>query len=258
MTSIVSRDNPRYRALQKLVGSASARRRAQCTFIEGTHLCESYLARHGAPRECVLADGALENPQIAALARRIEPRLCLVLSSVLFRSLSQLEQGAGIGFVIDIPTQVPPATLAAPAVLIDRLQDPGNLGSILRSACAAGVWAIYCAKGTVAAWSPKVLRAGMGAHFALSITEDCALEDLVRHAEIPVYTTSSHAPVSLYTLDLSGPVAWIFGNEGHGVAASIHQGAQGVAIPQPGGMESLNVAAAAAICLFEGVRQRLD
>jgi RNA methyltransferase, TrmH family len=255
MTGVASRDNPRYRAVHRLAVSAPARRHAGRTLIEGVHLCSAYLVRFGAPALCVLAEGARATAEISAIAATLAARDTLVLADALFRSISQLEQGVGIAFVVDVPKASAVHRIDAPAILIDRLQDPGNLGSILRSAAAAGIGSVFCSHGTVAAWSPKVLRAGMGAHFALSIAEDCALAELVGGALIPVFATSSHAGESLYDADLSGPVAWMFGNEGEGIAAALLEGASTLAIPLPGGMESLNVAAAAAICLFEGVRQ---
>jgi RNA methyltransferase, TrmH family len=142
-------------------------------------------------------------------------------------------------------------------LLLDGLQDPGNLGSILRSAAAAGIVRVYCGPGTVFAWSPKVLRAGMGAHFLLSIIEDADLAAVIRAARAPVLATSSHATQSLYEQDLRKPVVWLFGNEGQGVSpALLSLASETIAIPQAQGIESLNVAASAAICFFEQVRQR--
>lgn len=143
------------------------------------------------------------------------------------------------------------------AVVLDGVQDAGNVGSILRSAAAAGVTRVFCAPGTAYAWSSKVLRAGMGAHFLLEIYEDVVPETLIERLAIPVALTDSHGAQALDMCDLSGAVAWVFGNEGAGVSEP-WRAADGlrVTIPQPGGMESLNVAAAAAVCLFEQCRQQ--
>ena len=149
-----------------------------------------------------------------------------------------------------------PETLTQSAVMLDNLQDPGNLGSILRSAAAAGVEYVFCSRGTAFAWSPKVLRAGMGAHFLLKIFENADLDELIRKARVPVLATSSHADKLLYEIDLKSPVAWLFGHEGKGVSAELLALASyRVAIPHRGAVESLNVAASAAVCLFEQVRQ---
>ena len=145
----------------------------------------------------------------------------------------------------------------APTVVLDRLQDAGNVGSILRSAAALGFAQVVALKGTAALWSPKVLRAGMGAHFGLEIHEQVDLALLVGTASVPVLATSSHADATLYETELRQPVAWLFGHEGQGVSADLLALAtQRLAIPHLGEMESLNVAASAAICLFEQVRQK--
>ncbi|HZV67766.1 MAG TPA: RNA methyltransferase, partial [Telluria sp.] len=134
--------------------------------------------------------------------------------------------------------------------------DPGNVGSILRSAAAAGLKQVYCSAGTAFCWSPKVLRAAMGAHFVLDIYENVDLAPLVRAARIPVLATSGYATDRLYDVDLRRPVAWLLGHEGQGVADDLlslasHQ----VVIPHLGQVESLNVAACAAVCFFEQLRQ---
>jgi TrmH family RNA methyltransferase len=180
-----------------------------------------------------------------------------VLPDALYAALSQVEQGVGLLFVIPTPAVLPPARLQASAVLLDQLQDPGNLGSILRSAAAAGMTQIFCSADTTFAWSPKVLRAAMGAHFLLQIWENVDLAVLIDTAQIPVIATSSHVPTSLYALDLTQPVAWLFGHEGQGVDAQLlARATQQVTIPQIGQIESMNVAASAAVCFFEQVRQQ--
>ena len=119
---------------------------------------------------------------------------------------------------------------------------------------------VLAMKGTVGLWSPKVLRAGMGAHFGLQLHELCDSTDSLAQLQaldLPLLATSSHAAQSLYAQDLRGPVSWLMGNEGQGVGAALLAAAQPVCIPQPGGQESLNVAVAGSVCLFETVRQRL-
>ena len=137
------------------------------------------------------------------------------------------------------------------------MQDPGNVGTLLRSAAAAGIQQIVCTKGSASLWSPRVLRAGMGAHFSLQTFENIQLEEILEQFKIPVYVTSSHRSTSLYAKDLSQPCVWILGNEGQGVSDYALAHAEAVTIPQPGGQESLNVAIAGSVCFFEMVRQRL-
>jgi TrmH family RNA methyltransferase len=159
--------------------------------------------------------------------------------------------------VINSPVSPADINQQADMLVLENLQDPGNVGTLLRTAAAAGIKQVICSKGTAAIWSPRVLRAGMGAQFSLSIFEHVALETFIPALTLPVYATSSHAQQLLYQKDLKSPCAWLMGNEGQGVSEHLMQHAQGIAIPQPGGQESLNVAVAGAVCLFEMVRQRL-
>jgi TrmH family RNA methyltransferase len=258
MKSISSRDNPLYKELKQLATSSQARRRAGRTLLDGVHLCETYLERRGLPLYCIVGDSAQQHPEVARILARCAGAQCLLLPDALYRALSQVEHGIDLLFVIATPQTQELGTLDDGAVLLDNLQDPGNLGSILRSAAAAGIARVVCGPGTVFAWSPKVLRAGMGAHFSLQIHEHADLAALVRSASLPVLATSSHASEQIYDIDLAQPVAWLFGHEGQGVSADLLALASSrVAIPHLGAIESLNVAASAAVCLFEGVRQRL-
>ncbi|MES3021376.1 MAG: RNA methyltransferase [Pseudomonadota bacterium] len=258
MRTVSSRENPLYKELKQLAGSSQARRKAGRTLLDGVHLCESYLQLRGAPLQCIVAEGALANPEVAAIVQRVEHARvhCTALPDALYNALSQVEHGVGIMFLIDTPARAVPGVLRASAVLLDNLQDPGNVGSILRSAAAAGITEVYCSSGTAFCWSPKVLRAAMGAHFVLEIYENVELATLVREAAVAVLATSGYATVRLYEVDLRQPVAWLFGHEGQGVADDLlalasHQ----VVIPHLGQIESLNVAACAAVCFFEQLRQ---
>lgn len=259
MKTITSRDNPRYKELKLLATNAAARRKAGSTLLDGVHLCAAYLERVGAPDLCVASESGLAHPEVAPLVDRCEERgvACVVLPDNLYQTLSQVEHGVGLLFVVPVPHAALPPKLDCPAVLLDGLQDPGNLGSILRSAAAAGIECVVCGNGTAAAWSPKVLRAGMGAHFQLRIVENADLAGLMDSAVVPVLATSSHAARRIYDVDLARPVAWLFGNEGQGVSqALLERATERVVIPHPGQIESLNVAACAAVCLFEQVRQQ--
>jgi TrmH family RNA methyltransferase len=259
MKTITSRDNPLYKELKQLASSSQARRKAGQTLLDGVHLCQGYLALKGAPRHCVVSEGALANPEVAAIVLQCENArtLCTAMPDALYNALSQVEHGVGLMFLIDTPEVTPPAVLSAGAVLLDNLQDPGNVGSILRSAAAAGITEVYCSAGTAFCWSPKVLRAAMGAHFVLDIFENVDLAALIGAAAIPVLATSGYATVRVYEVDLRQPVAWLFGHEGQGVADDLLGLASNqVVIPHLGQIESLNVAAAAAVCFFEQVRQK--
>lgn len=258
MKAITSRDNPLYKEIRHLASSSQARRKAGRTLLDGVHLCEAWLQHAGMPVLCVASESARQLDEVLSILAQCDGggAQCIVLPDTLYHALSQVEQGVGLLFVVDTP-QVPPATqLTQNAVLLDQLQDPGNLGSILRSAAAAGIKEVFCSAGTAFAWSPKVLRAGMGAHFLLTIHENADLAALINSSSLPVLATSSHAQKSLYRMELKQPLAWLFGHEGQGVAPELLKLAvHHVAIPHLGAVESLNVAASAAICFFEQVRQ---
>jgi len=256
---IMSRDNPVYKDLRQLATSSQARRKAGRTLLDGVHLCEAYLDMLGMPIQCIASESALAGAEVPGVVARCEAggAATVILPDALYHAVSQVENGVGLMFVIDTPQPAFPRTLDKSAILLDNLQDPGNLGSILRSAAAAGIEYVFCGHGTAFAWSPKVLRAGMGAHFLLKIFEHVDLAPLVAGAAIPVLATSSHATKRLYELDLRGEVAWLFGHEGQGVSEElIAQATERVAIPHLGKVESLNVAASAAVCFFEQVRQK--
>jgi TrmH family RNA methyltransferase len=178
-----------------------------------------------------------------------------MLPEALMAGISTLESPRPIAFVVSW-SGTGSIVKGAPTVVLDRLQDAGNVGTLLRSASAFGFSQIVAIKGTAALWSPKVLRAGMGAHFGLHLVEaadEAALDALA----LPLLAASSHAEHALHAVDLPWPCAWVMGHEGRGVSDSlIERCAMTLRIPQPGGEESLNVAAAASICLYESARQR--
>lgn len=257
MKKITSRENALYKELKKLATSAQARRRASCTLLDGVHLCQMYLEHIGQPQWCVVSESSQSHPEIAELLAQTDNQL--MLTDALYQSLSQVEHGVGLFFVAPTPTFNLPEQITQTVVMLDNLQDPGNMGSLLRSAAAAGIKQIFCSAGTVSAWSPKVMRAGMGAHFLLEIIENVDLLSALKKTPIPVLATSSYANKTVYDCDLTQPVVWLFGHEGQGLSEELMQRAtEQVTIPHRGKVESLNVAASAAICFFEQVRQSLN
>jgi RNA methyltransferase, TrmH family len=247
MDTITARDNPLLVRLRKLQRSGTAYRRSGEVWIEGEHLCSALVARGQRPLQALASESAWAQPALRALAQAA-PRVA-VASDVLFAGVSELPSPAGIGFVIALPE--PPALAPqAPSVVLDRLQDAGNVGSILRSAAAFGFRQVLALEGCAGLWSPKVLRAGMGAHFGLDLIEGLHGGDL-QGLQVPLLAASVQASSSLHETTLPWPCAWVFGHEGQGVAADVAaRCARSLRIPQPGGEESLNVAAAAAICLY--------
>ncbi len=244
-TPITSRDNPLLKELRKVAQDNTAYRKAGRYWVEGDHLCSAALQRGLTPAVAVFTDEYLPLAPVKYAKAAIKS---IVIPAQLFRELSGLESPAGVGFVLDLPTEAVLLPDVA-TVILDRVQDAGNVGSILRSAGAFGFKQVVALKGSAALWSPKVLRAGMGAHFGLNLLEGLGLEDL-QALQVPIVVTSSHQGDLIQNLRLPQPCAWAMGHEGQGVCAElIDRATVHVRIGQPGGEESLNVAAAAAICL---------
>jgi len=252
VTHVTSRDNAIVKELRKLSQESTAYRKHGRVWLEGDHLCRAALARGVKPALAVFSESywplAEESFTQAAIKN-------IVISDALLPEISGLESPAPMGFVIELPTAVPLLPGAA-SVILDRVQDAGNVGSILRSAAAFGVTQIIALKGTAALWSPKVLRAGMGAHFGLRLVEGVTA-DALGALTVPIVVTSSHQGSFLHQQKLPNPCAWAMGHEGQGVSEALMALASlSVRIDQPGGEESLNVASAAAICLYASAQSR--
>jgi RNA methyltransferase, TrmH family len=250
---ITSRDNPLLKELLKLSSDSTAYRKRGRVWLEGDHLCSAALVRGVQPAIAVYSESYMPLANVFTASEAIKKIVkTIVIPDKLWQDISSLESPAKMGFVIDVPTSVPISPTVA-TVILDRVQDAGNVGSILRSAAAFGFKQVIALTGTAALWSPKVLRAGMGAHFGLQLVEGASLEDLPV-LTVPLVVTSSHQGDFLQNLmqnkQLPQPCAWVMGHEGQGVRTELLQQAKvTVRIGQPGGEESLNVAAAAAICL---------
>jgi TrmH family RNA methyltransferase len=242
---IQSRDNALLKDLRRLAQDSTAYRKQGRAWLEGDHLCRAALQRGQQPAYAVFQASlwAQQSAQWPAEMGRI-----VVVDDPLFATISGLESPGRMGFVLPLPAAA--GVMAGDAcVVLDGLQDAGNVGAILRSAAAFGFAQVIAMKGTAALWSPKVLRAGMGAHFGLSLVEG-ADPDALAGLKVPLLATSSHQGDYLHQSALPWPCGWIFGHEGKGVsAATAARATRFVRIVQPGGEESLNVGAAAAICL---------
>ena len=250
---IRSRDNPLLVRLRKLAQDNGAYRQQGQVWLEGDHLVRACLARGGVLSQVVVSESGWADPRWRALAAQAQ-RVVRV-PDALFKGVSGLESPAPLGALVDLPAPAPIAP-AVDTLVLDRLQDAGNVGSILRSAAAFGVRQVLALKGTAALWSPKVLRAAMGAHFGLQLKEGLEPEDL-QALRVPLLATSSHAAQAVHEAELPAPAAWVLGHEGQGVRETLlARCALTLRIPQPGGEESLNVAAAAAVCLYEATRRR--
>ena len=244
MEHITSRDNALLKRVRALLRDGAGYRRSGWVWLEGDHLIRAAIARGWQPRVLMWTEaGQQQWPQGLELSCR---HVCV--DAAMMRELTTLETPARMGALLEwksVETLKP----TWPTVVLDRLQDPGNAGSILRSAAAMGFTQVVALRGTVALWSPKVVRAGMGAHFGLHIVEQAQADQLAELA-LPLLATSSHQGEYLHEAKLPWPCAWLMGHEGQGVSEALMARAdQTCRIVQPGGEESLNVAAAAAICL---------
>lgn len=264
MKSITSRENSFFKQLVKLTESAAQRRTSELTLLDGAHLIDAYHAALGLPRSLIISESAGENEEIKRLLAQLGTEQVVnvvTLSEALFREVSPVKTPSGIIALIAIPARdvIHVCQDESFCVLLEAIQDPGNLGSILRSAAAAGAGDAYLSTGCADAWSPKALRAAMGAHFQLRIHEQSDLAKVAQGFNGKVIATTLQAKTSLYQTRLTGPVAFVFGNEGMGLSEAVLQAvSEQVTIPMPGGMESLNAAAAAAVCFFERVRQNIS
>ena len=256
MKLIQSRDNAFYKQLKRLAESGRERRKSGQTVLDGVHLVEAYEQAIGPVDTLIVGESAQQTGEIA---RFIEGRDIVVLSDALLREIAPVDTPSGLMAVAAMPQATAAVHRQKDAILLDGVQDPGNVGTLLRTAAAAGITQAILSPGCASAWSPKVLRAGQGAHFVLAIHEDTDLLDFVARYEGTTAVTCLDGATSLYEARWDAPVAWIFGAEGLGVRRELIDAAQlRIKIPMPGAVESLNVGAAAAVCLFEAVRRRFS
>lgn len=253
MKYISSRENADFKAICRLAQSGRERRRRGQTLLDGVHLIEAYEAAVGPVEALVVNESLQEQPEIAAL---VQGRPGVLLSHALYQEAAVVDTPSGIMAIATIPG-AEKLNFSRDTIILDGVQDPGNVGTLLRTAAAAGFRQALLSSECAGAWSPKVLRAGQGAHFQLSIHENMALQSFLADFQGVSAVTALTGSTSLYDCDLCPSVAWVFGSEGQGVSPELLASAKlRVKIPMPGAIESLNVAAAAAVCLFETVRQR--
>ncbi|WP_454690498.1 TrmH family RNA methyltransferase [Achromobacter aloeverae] len=255
MKHIASRDNPLVKDLHRI--AAAAGRRDAPALLDGVHLCQAWLQHQGPPLRALFDASRLDKPALADLAAQLPAECCVSLEPRLLHGLASVESDQGVLFVAEPPRPALPARVAQGCVLLDRVQDPGNVGTLLRTSAAAGIRRVMLSEGCAAAWSPKVLRSAQGAHFALQVHEKVDLASLADRLDVPLAATALERSQSLYDADLPAACAWVFGHEGQGVAPELLVAASlRLRIPHDSAaVESLNVAAAAAICLFEQRRR---
>jgi TrmH family RNA methyltransferase len=232
---LTSRDNPKVKHWTKLASDGRYRRSKGRALIEGPHLVQA--ARQAGVEIHALLVSEKAQPENGAI----------ILSERIFASIVDADTPQGIAAEISVPQ----GKVAGDTVFLEGVQDPGNVGAIIRSAAAFGVKSVVLDSACADPWSPKALRAGMGGHFALQVKTVSSLDAELERFAGRILCTVPRGGVVLAEADLSGKVGWLFGAEGRGVSPeAIRHTDLKVTIPMIGGTESLNVAAAAAICLY--------
>jgi TrmH family RNA methyltransferase len=254
MSGLRSRDNPRVRHWHALAHDGRARRQSGRALLEGAHLLAAFLGSGGRPVSLLVSETGRDNAEITALVRQAgaEP---VLLADSLFRWVVDVATPAGVAAEIAISGQAADAVLGD-CVFLEGIQDAGNVGAILRSAAAFGVRTAVLDGNCADPWSPKVLRAAMGAHFSLGIQRSADLAAAVAAFRGTTVCAAAHGGRALREIDLGERVGWIFGAEGQGVSAALARvAAQSATIGLAPGTESLNVAATAAILFYERARR---
>lgn len=265
-TLIESAQNERLKNAIRLLASNNALRQSGLAAAEGLHLAESLLHLPGVNIESVwIPQSLLNKPEwltLSALSDVLENGLvrCFVLSDALFSKLSKLKTPTGPMIFFEPENASTGIDLSKDIALLDGIQDPGNVGTLLRNCAAAGVQQVALSDHSAWVWSDKVLRAGMGAQFSLHLfSESDLLKALGAYVgKVPVRATSLHPKsVDLFDADLKPAGIWVFGSEGQGVSpAWLDRASHYIRIPQSHHIESLNVGSSSAVCLFEQFRQR--
>ena len=253
MSVLSSRDNPKVKRWSKLAQDPRYRRSERRALIEGPHVLAAAL-QHGCKPIALLAteEGAAD-PEIDRLIGQSGVRPVLVSKGV-FRAIVDADTPQGVA--AEIAIAAPNNDLGSRAAFLEGVQDPGNVGAIIRSAAAFGVRTLVLDQDCADPWSPRALRAGMGGHFAVQIRQEKSLTTQLEAFEGSVLCTVVADGTPLAEADLRGPLAWVFGAEGRGLSAQTLRRARGrIRIPLVPGMESLNVAATAAICFYETARK---
>lgn len=253
---ITSDKNQMVKLTKALLTQARQRKKQGQTVIEGIHLMDAALRSDYPLAQVLLSASARSHPEVQQILSRLPTYTSiLTLSDSLYATIRSLGTGVDIMAIITVPATALPI-INNDCLILNDVQDSGNVGTLLRTAAAVGIETVLCTTNTAQAWSPKTLRAGMGAHFALTIYENLAIIDILNKVKVPLLATSSHTDTLIYDYDLRDSVAWIMGHEGQGVTDELMQCATPIALPQPNGQESLNVAIAGSLCLYETLRQR--
>jgi len=259
VSTITSAANPALKRWRALLADAAARRESGEFIIEGLHLVEEAMRCGVLPQSLMLAEAALERPETRRLLRQLEGTSLRswVLADRLFESVFDVSAARGIAASLAIPAAPTDLDAYAHCVLLEQVQDAGNVGTILRSAAAFGIDCVVLDEASADPWSPKCVRAAQGAHFALRLMRTAKLAGMLQRRGGRILATVPAGGTPLHEVALEEPLAWLFGSEGRGLSAEMLALCTGrVSITMPGATESLNVAMAAAICFYEQACRR--
>ncbi len=254
---ITSRDNAIFKVIKKLAENARERQKTKQTLLDGVHLIQAYVEVFGEPTRLIIPEGK-STAEATHLMQQFADVDTLMLPTLMFAELSPVTTATGILALVNIPQLDIPKNPQC-VLMLEDIQDPGNLGSMLRTASSAGVDAVFLSTGCTDVWSPKCLRGGQGAQFLLPVLEKADLQAEITHFGGQTLAATMIGE-SIYSQQFSQATAFVIGNEGNGLkAATIAACTKPVTIPmqstRQGKMESLNAGVAAAVMLFERVRQ---
>ncbi|ANB91955.1 RNA methyltransferase [Moraxella ovis] len=255
MNPITSLNNPTIKHATALLTQHRHRKKSKQTVIEGVHLLDAYLQQGFLVDKVIATHDALDHAETQQLLPKLGHDDIVMTTDAVYKQIRTLGDGIDIMAIIDTPTPTL-GSITGDALILDGLQDAGNIGTLLRTASAVGIEAVITTPHTAHLWSPKCLRAGMGAHFALDIYEHISHDEILCQVKTPLYATSSHADKVIYDHNLTTSIAWVLGHEGQGISDTLLHNATPIALPQPNGQESLNVGVAGSVCLYEMLRQR--
>lgn len=255
---ITSKDNPLIKTAHALLTDSKKRKKLGQTVIEGTHLLDACLKANKMPLNVIVSQSGLNNDEIQSLIKKLNKNP-IIISDTLYKNIRTLGTSLPIMAIIDIPhlslSDLSLGDITSDCLIINGVQDTGNLGTLLRTASATGFGTVICTPNTAHAYNPKTLRASMGANFSLAIYENISVDAIFEVVKVPMFATTSHADGLIYRKDLTKPLALILGNEGQGVDSELLDKCTPLTLPQYG-EESLNVGVAGSVCLYEILRQR--
>lgn len=253
--TITSKDNKLIKHAHALLTNYRIRKKSLQTVIEGVHLLDAYLKQGLTVDTLIVSWHAQTHKEVASLLAKVDDKKIIVVDDVVYKHIRTLGDGVDVMAIISTPT---PSLyeIDNDCLILNGVQDAGNIGTLLRTASAVGINTVITTPNTASLWSPKCLRAGMGAQFSMQIFEQIAIDTLLQQLKIPLFATSSHTSTTIYDCDLTQKIAWVLGHEGQGVCQELMNKATTLTLPQPNGQESLNVGVAGSVCFYEMLRQR--